>query len=233
MKLTLKRTNIKAAAAVLTALGCVFAADAASPAAPALPDSVNEAAAVMIASNINMAMRDVFAHFRSAGLEIDSAAVVSRVMTLVPGQYDQSVHRAAAQVLASEAARRAARVNDAFLAEAREVPGTQVLPSGVMIRVINEGEGETPSDSATVSFYYEGKLPDGTVFDTVESPAQPLKSEIKNFVPGLTEALGHMRKGGKYEVVIPSELGYGANGAGGVIPPDTPLLFAVELVDFN
>lgn len=238
MKIKLS-ANIKVAAALLTAAGCVFGAEGADRATlspiPASRDSVNDAAAVVIASNINMALNEVFYNLRCAGLDVDSAVVMDKVKTMIPAPYDSVTHRAAAQVLSDEAARFAAIMNDLFLLEARHAQGATKLPSGVIMRVISEGEDEdvSPSDSATVSFYYEGILPDGTVFDSVRRPAEPLKSDIKNFVPGLTEALGHMRKGWKYDVVIPAPLAYGANGVGGVIPPDCPLRFVVELVDFD
>lgn len=234
MSKNVKDTYRKGLAALLVGACGVLSCHAATPSpSPALPDSVNEAAAVMIASNINMALADVFANFRSAGVDVDSAAVIGRVFQLVPAKYDAAVHRAAAERLAAEAARRAAVINDAFMADARKVQGALIMPSGVIMRTLAEGTGDSPSDSATVSFYYEGALPDGTVFDSAAAPDSPLKSGIQNFVPGLTEALQHMRKGGKYEVVIPAALAYGASGAAGVIPPDTPLKFTVELIDFN
>lgn len=103
--------------------------------------------------------------------------------------------------------------------------------SGLQIRVVEEGEGPHPAPTDIVLIDYTGTLEDGTVFDTSEG-GQPLPLPVTGSIPGFSEGLQMMRKGGTYELKIPSELAYGAEGAGGVIPPNADLEFEVTLIDF-
>ena len=107
------------------------------------------------------------------------------------------------------------------------------LPSGVVIRVITPGSGPNPTPDDTVKVHYEGKLIDGTVFDSSIKRGQPAEFPLKGVVPCWTEALQQMNKGEKAQVVCPSSVAYGDRGQPPVIPPGATLSFEVELLDFH
>ena len=103
--------------------------------------------------------------------------------------------------------------------------------SGLQYRVVAEGEGPHPAPTDIALIDYTGRLEDGTVFDTSEGK-QPVPLPVTGSIPGFAEGLQLMRKGATYKLRIPSELAYGPQGAGGVIPPDADLEFDVTLIDF-
>jgi FKBP-type peptidyl-prolyl cis-trans isomerase FkpA len=107
------------------------------------------------------------------------------------------------------------------------------LPSGVIIRVMTPGAGPNPTPDDTVKVHYEGKLIDGTVFDSSIKRNQPAEFPLKGVVPCWTEALQQMNKGEKAQVVCPSSAAYGDRGQPPVIPPGSTLSFEVELLDFH
>ncbi len=102
------------------------------------------------------------------------------------------------------------------------------VPAAVKVETITAGEGPSPTIDDVALINYKGTLPDGKVFDQQQQAALPLAG----VVPGFTKALVQMQRGGKYKVLIPSELGYGAHQAG-PIPPNTDLTFEIELLDFK
>lgn len=118
-----------------------------------------------------------------------------------------------------------------FLEEYRQQESVIERPSGLLIKVIEEGTGDYPSLSSDITAHYEGKLIDGTVFDTTFETGQPFTFTMDQVIKGWQEALMLMREGAHYEVVIPAELGYGSAGAQGIIPPGATLIFNIELLD--
>jgi len=102
------------------------------------------------------------------------------------------------------------------------------LPASVAIETVKAGEGPSPTRDDVALVNYKGTLPSGKVFDEGKQAVFPL-SEV---VPGFTKALEQMQRGGKYNVEIPSELAYGDQQAG-EIPPNTDLMFEIELIDFK
>jgi len=110
--------------------------------------------------------------------------------------------------------------------------GYTTTASGLQYRVIEEGEGPKPEPSAIALIDYTGKLEDGTVFDSTDGK-QPAPLPVNASIPGFSEGLQLMNKGATYRFRIPPELGYGATGAGGVIPPNATLEFDVTLRDFK
>ena len=110
--------------------------------------------------------------------------------------------------------------------------GVQTTASGLQYKHIVEGTGESPVASNTVTVHYTGKLIDGTVFDSSVERGEPISFGLGQVIPGWTEGLQLMKAGGKTELYIPSELGYGARGAGGAIPPNSALIFEVDLISF-
>ncbi|SHE73755.1 FKBP-type peptidyl-prolyl cis-trans isomerase FklB [Mariniphaga anaerophila] len=118
-----------------------------------------------------------------------------------------------------------------FLKENRSKEGVTELPSGLQYRVINEGDGELPSLTDQVKCHYHGTLIDGTVFDSSVDRGQPAVFPVNGVIQGWVEALQLMPVGSKWQLYVPSELGYGQQGAGGVIGPNATLVFDVELLE--
>lgn len=117
-----------------------------------------------------------------------------------------------------------------FLASNKERAGVTTTASGLQYEVLTEGKGESPVATDTVAVHYEGKLVDGTVFDSSYERREPAVFRLDQVIPGWTEGVQLMKPGAKYRFTIPPELGYGPEGAGGVIPPNAVLQFDVELL---
>ncbi len=108
-------------------------------------------------------------------------------------------------------------------------------PSGLKYVDLVEGTGATPQPGQNVVVHYTGTLENGTKFDSSRDRNQPFQFKIGvgQVIKGWDEGVGSMKVGGRRQLTIPSELGYGARGAGGVIPPDATLLFDVELLKLS
>jgi len=117
-----------------------------------------------------------------------------------------------------------------FLEENGKREGVVTLPSGLQYEILEEGAGPKPEGSSNVTVHYEGRLIDGKVFDSSYKRNQPATFGVRQVISGWTEALQLMPQGSKWRLFIPSELGYGARGAGGSIPPNATLIFDVELI---
>jgi FKBP-type peptidyl-prolyl cis-trans isomerase FklB len=119
----------------------------------------------------------------------------------------------------------------AFLEENAKKEGIITLPSGLQYEVITEGNGKKPSATDRVKCHYEGTLIDGTLFDSSIKRGQPAVFGVNQVIKGWVEALQLMSEGSKWRLFIPSELGYGAQQAGEMIPPHSTLIFEVELIE--
>jgi peptidyl-prolyl cis-trans isomerase A (cyclophilin A) len=110
--------------------------------------------------------------------------------------------------------------------------GFEKTKSGLRYQFIQRGEGRTAEKGKTVSVHYKGQLVDGTVFDSSYKRNNPIDFAlgVGQVIPGWDEGIQLLTVGDKARFVIPSDLGYGAQGAGGVIPPNATLIFDVELV---
>jgi FKBP-type peptidyl-prolyl cis-trans isomerase FkpA len=108
--------------------------------------------------------------------------------------------------------------------------GGQVTASGLAYKMIKEGTGKAPKAEDTVEVHYHGTLLDGTVFDSSVERNAPVKFPLNRVIRGWTEGLQLVKEGGKIELIIPSELGYGENGAPPKIPGGATLKFEVELL---
>jgi FKBP-type peptidyl-prolyl cis-trans isomerase FklB len=120
-----------------------------------------------------------------------------------------------------------------FLAENAKKEGVKSLPSGLQYKEITPGKGKSPKTSDTVTTHYKGTLIDGTEFDSSYKRGEPLSFPVSGVIAGWTEALQLMKEGAKWQLFIPSNLAYGERGAGGVIGPNTTLVFEVELISVN
>jgi len=125
------------------------------------------------------------------------------------------------------------KAGEEFLAENKKKAGVITLPSGLQYTVLKEGAGAKPTESDTVVTHYVGTLIDGTVFDSSVERGQPAEFPVTGVIKGWTEILQLMPLGSKYKVFIPSELGYGATGAGEVIKPNSVLIFELELLEIK
>lgn len=120
-----------------------------------------------------------------------------------------------------------------FLEENAKKDGIQVTPSGLQYEVLRDGTGPKPAASSTVEVHYEGRLTNGKVFDSSYQRNETISFPLNRVIPGWTEGLQMMPTGAKYRLYIPSELGYGARGAGADIPPNATLIFDVELISIR
>lgn len=120
---------------------------------------------------------------------------------------------------------------DAFRAENAKNPAVTVTESGLQIEILTEGKGKRPKATDTVKVHYEGTLINGKVFDSSYKRNEPIDFPLNQVIKGWTEGLQHAKVGGKLKLVIPPELAYGKRGAGADIPPDSTLIFVVELLD--
>lgn len=120
-----------------------------------------------------------------------------------------------------------------FLTENAKRDGVLTLPSGLQYEIMNEGKGEKPQASDTVEVHYHGTLIDGTVFDSSVNRGEPAVFGVTQVIPGWVEALQLMPVGSKWKLFIPSDLAYGARGAGQSIAPHTTLVFEVELLNIK
>ncbi len=126
-----------------------------------------------------------------------------------------------------------AQQGNEFLANNMTQEGVVTTESGLQYKVIEKGTGsENPKATDRVKVHYEGKLIDGTVFDSSIARGQPISFGLNQVIPGWTEGLQLMVVGEKTRLYIPAELGYG-NRAAGAIPPGSVLIFDVELLGIN
>lgn len=119
-----------------------------------------------------------------------------------------------------------------FLASNKQKPGVKVTDSGLQYKVLEEGTVlQWPKSHSRVRVHYEGRLQDGTVFDSSYERNTPAEFSLNQVIPGWTEGVQLMKPGSKYEFYIPPQLGYGERGIPGVIPGNSVLIFTVELLD--
>jgi FKBP-type peptidyl-prolyl cis-trans isomerase len=124
----------------------------------------------------------------------------------------------------------------AFLAQVRARPGVQALPSGLLLEFRHRGRNQAlarPTANAAVLVHYEGKLADGSVFDSSLTRNEPAQFPLAGVVPGFAEAIEHMRPGDEVIATFPPTLGYGESGQPPVIPPNAVLQFRIVLLAFQ
>lgn len=119
---------------------------------------------------------------------------------------------------------------EAWLANKAMEEGVVALPSGLLYQVLNEGSGKKPTAADTVKCHYEGRLIDGTVFDSSYKRGESATFPLNGVIAGWTEGVQLMSEGAKYRFFIPYQLAYGERGAGQAIPPFAALVFDVELI---
>lgn len=124
-----------------------------------------------------------------------------------------------------------AAAGEAFLAKNKSAPGVKTTASGLQYKVDKAGTGKTPKSTDVVTVTYEGRLLDGTVFDSTDKHGgQPAQFPLNQVIPGWTEGLMLMKEGGENTLYIPANLAYGTQGMEGAIPPNSTLIFKVKLI---
>jgi len=119
---------------------------------------------------------------------------------------------------------------EAFLSANGKKEGVVTLPSGLQYKVLAAGKGTSPGPADNVTVHYRGTLVDGTEFDSSYQRNEPATFGVDRVIPGWKEALPMMKEGAKWQLFVPSKLGYGEQGSGSRIPPNSALLFEVELI---
>ena len=153
--------------------------------------------------------------------QLDQATIESTLMALNEKAQEAMLAKAAAEAKANLDA------GEKFLAENKATEGVKVTDSGLQYKVIKEGKGKKPTSGDIISVKYKGTTIDGQVFD---EQTEPVDFPLDNMIQGWVEGLALMSEGSTYELYIPSALGYGEQGAGDLIKPNSVLIFNVELV---
>ena len=120
-----------------------------------------------------------------------------------------------------------------FLAANKKKKGVVTTKSGLQYQILTKGTGKTPKATDTISAHYKGTLIDGKEFDSSYKRGQPATFPVNGVIKGWQEVLQLMKVGGKWKIWVPSELGYGARGAGAMIGPDATLIFEIELKEIK
>ncbi len=162
-------------------------------------------------------------------LEDLDAKISDEEMDALIQRFQQQLMADAEERMGREAETNIAEANE-FLAENALNEDVNVTESGLQYRVIEEGTGASPTADDVVEVHYTGRLLNGEVFDSSVERGQTATFPVGQVIAGWTEGLQLMQVGGKYELFIPSELGYGNNPPGGVIQPGSLLIFEVELI---
>lgn len=123
-------------------------------------------------------------------------------------------------------------VNTDFFTKLKENKAVVELPSGLRYEIVQKGDGPAPKATDTVKVHYTGKLIDGSVFDSSVQRGEPAEFPLSDVIPGWTEGIQKMNKGGKIKLYVPPQLAYGDDGRPG-IPPGSTLIFDVELLEIK
>jgi len=187
----------------------------------ALGQSIQQDVSDLDVDAFTQAIQDVF-----AGGEL---AMSDEEMAETLMQFQQQA-MASRQAEAEQRAEDNRAEGEAFLAANAEAEGVEVTASGLQYRVLESGDGATPGPEDSVEVHYEGTLIDGTVFDSSLERGEPVSFRVDQVIDGWQEALQLMSVGDSWEIVIPAELAYGAQGQGPIGPNET-LIFRVDLLD--
>jgi FKBP-type peptidyl-prolyl cis-trans isomerase len=125
------------------------------------------------------------------------------------------------------------KLGEVFLTENKTKDGVVTLPDGLQYKILKEGTGPKPSATDSVVCNYKGTLIDGTEFDSSYKRGQPATFPVGQVIKGWTEILQLMPVGSKWQIFVPSDLGYGLRGAGGSIGPNSTLIFEIELLSIQ
>jgi FKBP-type peptidyl-prolyl cis-trans isomerase FklB len=200
-------------------------------AAPTAPDTAGHDLAYSVGASLGARLREEVPHLElQALIEGLQQAYQNQPLALSDEKIEQilSAHEATLEAARAQASAAQAQASEQrLLAEEKARPGSRQIDQGIVVTEINPGSGLKPGPTSKVQVRYIGRLPDGTVFD---ENRQPQWFGLGSVITGWRIALQQMPVGAKWRVVIPSILAYGAEGAGDLIAPDTPLIFEIELL---
>lgn len=176
-------------------------------------------------------------NLRSLGADVDSRTFVETVYKVLQGE-DTGMTPGAANAYIENYIMSQAAAADTFSIESQQqfidsvaaLPGATVTPSGLVFIEEIPGAGAIPTATDDVSVMYIGRFFDGEVFDMTEAP---IDFNVAQVTKGFSEGLQMMKAGGKYRIVMPADLGYGAEGIPGAIPGNAALDFTVDLISIN
>ncbi len=252
MKSLFKVTLLATTMAVALNAPLTFAADAAAAkSAPAAAESNaafkndDQKAAYALGASLGRYMENSLKEQEKLGVKLDKSELIAGVQDAFADKsklsdqeieqtlqaFETRVKTAAQQKMEKDAAENEAKgktYRDTFAKE----KGVKTSKSGLMYKVEKEGTGEAPKDSDTVVVNYKGTLTDGKEFDNSYKRGEPLSFRLDGVIPGWTEGLKNIKKGGKIKLVIPPDLAYGKTGVPG-IPANSTLVFDVELLDIK
>ena len=225
-------------ALILAAPACAQeTATAAADDPPAAPETWDEKASYAIGLNIGSNLdagdlnldKDLLLRGFLDSLE-GTAALEEAEIDAVLGELNEKMQEHADRARQAAMMENTAR-SAAFLAEKAREEGIVKTDSGLLYRELRAGSGDSPTANQTVTVHYRGALIDGTVFDSTYDRDQPTTYPVNGFIPGWSEALQLMKPGARWELFIPAELAYGANGSPPAIPPAAALTFELELLE--
>ena len=252
MKTLFKITMLAATMAAALNAPLALAADSApaEQAAPQAPKNAafkneNQQSAYALGASLGRYMENSLKEQEKLGIKLDKAELIAGVQDAFAGKSklsDQEIEqtlqafegrvKGAAQAKMEKDAKENAEKGEAYAVKFAKEKGVKKTDSGLLYQVEKEGSGDAPKDSDTVVVNYKGALIDGKEFDNSYSRGEPLSFRLDGVIPGWTEGLKHVKKGGKIKLVIPPNLAYGKNGVPG-IPPNSTLVFDVELLDIK
>lgn len=170
--------------------------------------------------------------------DLNTEEFVKAIKAVMAGEKPEMSYEEAKQVLDTFFHDLANKINEKniqagkdFLAKNKEQEGVVELASGLQYQILTSGTGKSPSITNRVKCHYTGMLLDGTVFDSSVQRGEPAEFGVNQVIAGWTEALQLMKEGDKWRLFIPSDMAYGARGAGNSIPPHATLIFDVELIE--
>ena len=175
-------------------------------------------------TGIAISYEEYLAGFKAAFSGAATRMTTEKAQATFQAAYDAAKNKIKAQNLAE---------GRAFLEANKKKEGVKATASGLQYEVLRPGSGAKPAATATVTVNYEGRLLDGSVFDSSYKRGQPSSFPLNGVIKGWTEGLQLMPVGSKYRFYIPSELAYGVNGSGDSIPPNSTLVFDVELISIK
>lgn len=183
---------------------------------------VDMGAEIINVEDFSQAVKDVFTGKDFAVKLEDAQVMVSEYL------HQQELAKRTEQ---EEKGKKAKEEGEAFLKENAARENVVTTSSGLQYQILQEGTGKQPKATDNVKCHYEGKLIDGTVFDSSIRRGEPAVFPLNGVIAGWTEGVQLMKEGAKYRFFIPYDLAYGANGAGSSIPPYAALIFDVELIE--
>jgi FKBP-type peptidyl-prolyl cis-trans isomerase FklB len=193
-------------------------------------DSVSYSLGVLMAQNLKQQGFD----------KVDAASLVKGFEDVVQGNALKISADEANQVVSTYMQAKQAKqyegviaAGQQFLSENAKRPGVVTLPSGLQYEILRAGDGPKPMPQDQVTVHYEGKLLDGTIFDSSVQRGQPATFGVTQVIQGWVEALQLMPQGAKWKLFIPYNLAYGERSAGPKIGPYSTLIFEVELLKIN